>query len=464
MSPKIGRNDPCHCGSGRKFKHCHGRPMQQAPSDDPSKGVELALNWLEQRYRKPFRAEVQTLLFDEFWPLENPDPAEVPEEYWGMININLREWLLASGELTVKGERVPVQALLLGPGGPRLGPRQKDYLKQLAARPLRLYEVTESRPGEGLTLVDIIDEDAEPISVQERAGSQSLRAGELLGARVVEMGAYSKLSGALYPFTRQHSGPLYSMLSEFLDDMREDGATEEECARELAFLIVEQWLAQMALPPPLPEIVDASTGEPLVPTTDHFRILDHEALVGQLAACAELEQDNDAHWLWIEEDGDGQHRVRLSLSIESPTSDCIELFCRTRKLADEGRAWFEALAGDSIKHLRREETDPQDAMEAGIDDRPPSHSAGGPPDISPEEVTRILQESVKSIYADWADKPLPALGDRTPRDAMATSGGLERVKGLLRSYDQSEEQLAREQGRNPVSFQFLWDELGISRD
>ena len=23
--PDIGRNDPCHCGSGRKFKKCHGR-------------------------------------------------------------------------------------------------------------------------------------------------------------------------------------------------------------------------------------------------------------------------------------------------------------------------------------------------------------------------------------------------------------------------------------------------------
>ena len=22
--PKLGRNDPCSCGSGRKFKHCHG--------------------------------------------------------------------------------------------------------------------------------------------------------------------------------------------------------------------------------------------------------------------------------------------------------------------------------------------------------------------------------------------------------------------------------------------------------
>jgi uncharacterized protein YecA (UPF0149 family) len=22
---KIGRNDPCWCGSGRKYKRCHGR-------------------------------------------------------------------------------------------------------------------------------------------------------------------------------------------------------------------------------------------------------------------------------------------------------------------------------------------------------------------------------------------------------------------------------------------------------
>ena len=25
---KIGRNDPCPCGSGKKYKNCHGRPGQ----------------------------------------------------------------------------------------------------------------------------------------------------------------------------------------------------------------------------------------------------------------------------------------------------------------------------------------------------------------------------------------------------------------------------------------------------
>ena len=25
VEKKVGRNDPCPCGSGKKFKHCHGK-------------------------------------------------------------------------------------------------------------------------------------------------------------------------------------------------------------------------------------------------------------------------------------------------------------------------------------------------------------------------------------------------------------------------------------------------------
>ena len=464
MSRKMGRNDSCHCGSGRKFKHCHGRPAQPAHEHDHEKGVELALSWLDQRHRKAFKAELESLMLHEFWPDENPDPVDVPGEYWEMIGINVQEWLLANGELTIKGKRVPVQELLLGPGGPRLGPRQQEYLRQMATRPLRLYEVTESRPGEGLTLVDVIDEHAEPLRVQERSGSQSLKSGDLLGTRVVEVGDHLELSGALYPFTRLHAGALHSMLPDFLEDTRDEGLADDEFAFELARLIVRQWFAQMTLPPPMPQFMDASTGEPLMLTTDHYRILDREALAGKLAACAELEQDDDGHWVWLEEGSDGQLRARVSLTIDPPESERIDLFCRTRKLADEGRAWFEALASDSVEHLRREVSDPQEAMNAGDEVLPPDDFADDQPEIPPQEFTRMVEEAIKRTYADWADQPLPALGDRTPRAAMATSGGLERVKGLLRSYDQSEQELARDQGRNPVSFQFLWDALGISRD
>ena len=28
VGPKIGRNDPCPCGSGKKYKQCHGKDME----------------------------------------------------------------------------------------------------------------------------------------------------------------------------------------------------------------------------------------------------------------------------------------------------------------------------------------------------------------------------------------------------------------------------------------------------
>ena len=30
VGEKIGRNDPCHCGSGKKYKNCHGRSSKEA--------------------------------------------------------------------------------------------------------------------------------------------------------------------------------------------------------------------------------------------------------------------------------------------------------------------------------------------------------------------------------------------------------------------------------------------------
>lgn len=55
-----------------------------------------------------------------------------------------------------------------------------------------------------------------------------------------------------------------------------------------------------------------------------------------------------------------------------------------------------------------------------------------------------------------------ALSEKTPRQAIKTPAGLERVKGLLRSYEAGEKQQAAEQVRREVSYEFLWCEPKIS--
>ncbi len=34
VGPKVGRNEPCPCGSGKKYKNCHGRPGHEQPVDE----------------------------------------------------------------------------------------------------------------------------------------------------------------------------------------------------------------------------------------------------------------------------------------------------------------------------------------------------------------------------------------------------------------------------------------------
>jgi uncharacterized protein YecA (UPF0149 family) len=31
--PKVGRNDPCPCGSGKKYKKCHGKDEAEASAE-----------------------------------------------------------------------------------------------------------------------------------------------------------------------------------------------------------------------------------------------------------------------------------------------------------------------------------------------------------------------------------------------------------------------------------------------
>ena len=38
--PKLGRNDPCHCGSGKKYKKCHGKKAAPVGGKDEAEDEE----------------------------------------------------------------------------------------------------------------------------------------------------------------------------------------------------------------------------------------------------------------------------------------------------------------------------------------------------------------------------------------------------------------------------------------
>ena len=163
--------------------------------------------------------------------------------------------------------------------------------------------------------------------------------------------------------------------------------------------------------------------------------------------------------------GDGQLRSLAAIN-PSREADRIEVFYRTQRLADEGRAWFEALTGSAVYHLTREITDPAGSLaRAGkaSDVDAPTSAASPASGLPPEVLAQALEQVIHRHYAHWREETIPALGGLTPRQAITTSTGLERVKGLLREYEDGERRQCAAQGRPAVSYQFLWDALGISR-
>ena len=298
MAPtdQTGRNDPCPCGSGKKYKKCclpkEKEARRKAERQPPGYGpVERALKWLEGRYpgemAEALHGHLALSVEDAMERVE-----ELPKELRGMVVANSNEWLIADGTLALDEGDVPVRELLLGPGGPLYDAEQRAWMEALTSRPLGLYEVLETTPGTGFRVRDVLHPEEPPIDVRERSASQTLVQWEILGLRLVPWKGDWLVAGSIYPLFRDADFP------EFLRDLRKELAQEAggDPGRERAFLsaaIPQEWLLQLLVPRELPEPVDAATGDPILLVTDHYRVRSWERLEAALAGQPDVEGGPD---------------------------------------------------------------------------------------------------------------------------------------------------------------------------
>lgn len=439
-------------------------------SRDHEDAARVAISWLAERHRKGWHSAFEELLGQ--WRPEGPEDGwQLDEDSMTMVSVNAGAWLIARGEIHARGGLREINGYLLGREGPYLTPGQRDWITQLRARPLRLYRVTDVRPGVGMTLIDEFDPQAEPQHVREISGSRTARPGMLMGARIMQVeagagaGAHWELSGSIYPFSKLREAPVLARVGRVLTGAAELELHDENRRDMVEMEVARAWLDQWFEPAPMPQIHDASTGEPILLVTDHYRLYDAAALAESLAAQADVDGNPEQGWNRMTRGADGAQRSLTSIN-PGREAGRIEVFHRTQRLADEGRAWFETLAGAAVQHLTREITDPAGHLaRAGSSDaaRAPKAAAVSAQGLPPEVMAQATEQVLHRHYANWADETIPALGGLTPRHAITTPSGLERVKGLLREYENGEQRQSAAQGRPAVSYQFLWDALGISR-
>lgn len=456
MTYKTGRNDPCPCGSGKKYKQCCLLNTHEAATTKKGHdgAIGRAVDWLMTRHRKAVTQAMDKMLFDGLSNEEQDRLESLDAETWQGIQINATEWLIAEGQILIGGEYRRVSDVLLGIGGPLFTVDQRRWIEQLSERPMRLYDVTDVIPGQQMTLCDALDTSAAPIVAQEKSGSQASLIGTQLGARLMEVDGHYELSGGAYPFSRLAGNAV-------LAHIKEAGSQLGKHPADLpGFMIRRKWLEQFIRPMEMPVFMDTRTGTPILLITDHYRVKDWGSLAQALAAKKDVDGDRVSGWSRLQKCSDGLTRAISSINIgEGP--DRIELFHKTQDEADRGRKWFEKLAGNSVEFAGRVVSDPKGMMK-NMPTGKVRKTFPGSTELPPDAVADLIEQTIRRMYANWPDEPLAALGGETPRQSLATPAGLERVKGLLRSYEASEREQAVEQGRRTISYLFLWNAIGLT--
>ncbi len=201
---RIGRNDPCPCGSGKKYKKCCLLQEEAATSQvrGERSAVQTALDWLHTKYPEEVDEAVYSQFFGERDEPELEALSELPSHFAHAVHNNIGEWLLTDAELSIDDRDIPTRDLILGPKGPTLSPQGRAWLQELGKRPLSLYEVCEVNKGEGLLLKDLLYPDQAPVWVREKTATEYAAKWDILGARLAEKEGDLVLSGAAYPMER----------------------------------------------------------------------------------------------------------------------------------------------------------------------------------------------------------------------------------------------------------------------
>lgn len=463
---KTGRNDPCPCGSGKKFKKCClGKEKHEAgPQSQESIAPGIAVGWLFDKHPARLKEAIEEGFMGSIDPEDRERVADLSPDQSNMLQIHICEWLIASARLNMGKQKIPAMELVLGKGGAPLTTAQRTYLREMAERCLSIYEIEESVPGRGLHIRDLLRPKDDLTWVVERTGSQTLQRWDIIGARMIQVGEECQFSGALYALNRETA---FVMAEELREEVkaRRSKSSQWELREIIERAIIDDWLTRLLIPFK-PVIMDLSTGEPMMPATDHYRVRDWTRLGQALRDQDDVEGDREEGWTRFEELEDSELRRSLA-SIDTSGEDRINVLCRSLKRADEIRLWLESIAGDAIEHLIREVVDP--TSDAYRQEAEPGYGkwtdcSGKAPGISNEEFSKLHRDILIHQYKGWADESIPFLDHMTPSEAVRSSKGREKVLSLVRSYQLDENKNAKRMDRDSVSFGFLLQKLGIPED
>jgi hypothetical protein len=375
--PEVGRNDPCPCGSGRKFKVCH----LNKPILEPEQRVNWMLHKVDRYMHSHYRHDryiepALAALREDF----EPDEFRRMAGETFIIELSVFEGGGIEDFLVERGALIPAE--------------ERDVYELWSQATLALWEVMSVSGGNTVQLRDT--KTGEHVEVLDRSVASQFSAGEMILARPLPGFGATWLSAAVVPIDLRRRESLLRLLDGDVD------------AESLAY-----WYGGLFDPPTL----QTTEGEPLVIS---------EARLKPTRGWAGLERALDRLY---RSEGDG-----VWTSLHTPASDDASIVRATLTRSGD-HLEVSTTAVERLDRVLTEldgEVEVVERTESEIDwgAKPSGEALSGGVDLDPE----VREEIIEVMENRWLGESIPALGGATPREAADDPTRRDDLLALLRQF------------------------------
>jgi len=449
---KVSRNDPCPCGSGRKYKKCC-LPVAEA-KDFSYRRISQTFRSLTGKLMTFVDAvlgqETIDLAFDEFMLWGEGFEKLIPFEEVSqpLVEWALYTWHLTQADIDDLEFEMPLPAdttvaeLFVQRKSAKLDNLELKILQSIGRPAYSFHEVTGILPGSGFSCKDILT--GRTHHVTDHAAANYLEEGDVMFCAISAVEGLEILAATslvTFPLSwKTRIIDLRTHMSRNRSELAEEDLHDFDLEIRQVFLGM---YASLLNPPP----VSNTDGDPIVLHTLRYSVPGpREAFDALCHLCAlespeELLKDAEfseageltaATINWTRaKPAEGAEADNTILGTIRIAGNGITIEVNSQKRAETIEELVEKALGDKAR-LDSTEVSPTDDLEDASDegDFDPRESLQEP--VHDPHLKEVMEEMFLRHWCEWADNPLPALQGQTPRQAVSTAAGLEKVEALLR--------------------------------
>lgn len=446
---KFGRNDPCPCGSGKKYKKCC---LSKTYADEGGKEdsirerlVQDLLRFFEKHYQGKVE-DAAFLFWDDFVPEKHLEGAALD-----IAHQNFLEWIVFDYLIDEDDDKTLIDLYM--ENNRKLSLDDHKVLTMMKNSVISLYEVQEVFPEKGLLLKDLLM--GGEYDVKEKLATRSVRKWDIFATRLLLVDGSYIMSGSVYPYLlKQKERILDDIHAEFEGfKMEYPDASMDDFLKYNGENFNFYWYDLIQNPTPIK--LHTTSGEPMLISKALFEIKDIEAVTKGLPKIKGFEQGKDAYTWYDKRNKEGSATILGTAEIKD---NKLILESNSKKRLEKGKKLILNALSDAVVHKIDTFQDLMEAMKSVKDSALEKPKNELPMELQQQVYTQFMQKHCEK----WLKDKIPALDGRTPMQAIKTEEGKRKVIDLLKSFENIEEH-NRKEGRPHYDLSRMWERLNVNR-